>query len=205
MTRVPSALLLVLLLAPPAAAGALSDLLMAPGLFTEAADGPLLAYDEARTVPPGSPMEPLAEGRIVLAMVGAAADRRLELARQGTGGTTRPFAEFPSGGANPVLLYFLESAVRDLAAATGGNPFYLRNRMREALVAAGLGPDASPREIAIQPFVADRNRARLGPFADLTLRLRFDAADPGRLLELSADTARDADGYHHRLTLVAED
>ena len=38
----------------PAAAGPLTDLLMAPGLFAEAPDGPLLAYAEERTVPDGA-------------------------------------------------------------------------------------------------------------------------------------------------------
>ena len=47
--------------------------------------------------------------------------------------------DFPAGGANPVLLYFLETTVRDLRRATGGSPYYIRNRMREALVAADLG------------------------------------------------------------------
>ena len=42
-------------------------------------------------------------------------------------------------------------------------------------------------------------------FADLALRLRFDAARPERLLELSADTAGGDGGYHHRLMLTAED
>ena len=41
--------------------------------------------------------------------------------------------------ANPLLLYFLETTVRAMAEATGGSPYYIRNRIREALVAADLG------------------------------------------------------------------
>ena len=116
----------------------------------------------------------------------------------------RPVADFPASGPNPVLLYFLESTARGMAQATGGSPFYIRNRIREAVAAAGLG-DGSPLEVAIVPFAADPNRGRMGGFADLTLRLRYDEGRPDRLLELSADTAEGAEGYHHRLALIDGD
>ena len=77
--------------------------------------------------------------------------------------------------------------------------------MREAVAAAGLGAEGEPRDVVIEPFAEDQNRGRMGAFADLALRLRFDAARPERLLELSADTAEGDGGYHHRLTLTAED
>jgi hypothetical protein len=198
------AFLLALLLPFPAAAGALSDLLMAPGVYSAAAAGPLLAYDEERAVPAGSGLRPVTGGRLVLALADGADGRQLVLTQE-TGEARRPVASFPGGSSNPVLLYFLESTVRDMAEATGGSPFYIRNRMREALGAAGLGADAEPRDVVIEPFSGDRNRARMGAFGDLALRLRFDADRPERLLELSADTAEGDGGYHHRLTLTAED
>ena len=43
-----------------------------------------------------------------------------------------------------------------------------------------------------------------GAFADLTLQLRFDPADPARILELSADTAAGEGGYHETLVLLPE-
>jgi hypothetical protein len=194
-------LLLALTLPLPAAAGALSDLLMAPGLFEEAGDGPLLAYAEDREVPEGGRLEPAEDGRLVLAAAEGPEGRRLALTRD-VGGAERPVASFAPGTANPVLLYFLEATVRDMSAATGGSPFYIRNRMREALAAADLGPAGEPREVVLRPFEADGNRARMGAFADLALRLRFDADEPARLLELSADTAGEDGGYRHRLTLT---
>jgi len=197
-------LLLALMLPPPAAAGQLSDLLMAPGLFEDAGDGPLLTYAEARSAPEVAGLEPLDDGRLLLAMAEGPDGRKLKLA-QDVDGTERPVSSFSAGTANPVLLYFLEATVRDMSAATGGSPFYIRNRMREALAAADLGPEADPREVVLHPFEADRNRARMGAFGDLALRLRFDADEPARLLELSADTAGDAGGYHHRLTLTEGD
>jgi hypothetical protein len=197
-------LLLALLLPLPAAAGALSDLLMAPGMFADAGDGPLLAYAEARTTPESAGAPPVEDGPLVLALAAGADGPQLALTRDADG-TGPPVAAFPAGSANPVLLYFLEASVRAMAEATGGSPFYIRNRMREALAAVDLGPPGEPREVVLRPFEADRNRGRMGVFADLALRLRFETDEPGRLLELSADTAADADGYHHRLTLIAGD
>ena len=189
----------------PAAAGALSDLLMAPGLFEDAGDGPLLAYAEARAVPEGAGLAPARATAASCSRSPRGRTGRSLALTQDVDGTERPVSSFSAGAANPVLLYFLEATVRDMSAATGGSPFYIRNRMREALAAADLGPEADPREVVIHPFEADRNRARMGPFGDLALRLRFDADEPARLLELSADTAGDAGGYHHRLTLTEGD
>jgi hypothetical protein len=188
----------------PLAAGQLSELIMTPGVFADAGDGPLLAYAEARSVPEGTGLEPVEDGRLLLAVVAGPEGRKLALT-QDAEGDERPVASFSTGTANPVLLYFLETTAQAMAEATGGSPFYIRNRMREAVGSADLGPVGDPREVVLHPFEADRNRGRMGAFADLTLSLRFDADEPGRLLELSADTAGDADGYHHRLTLNAED
>jgi hypothetical protein len=116
----------------------------------------------------------------------------------------KPVGSFPTGVANPLLLYFLETTVRVMAEATGGSPYYIRNRIRDALVASDLGVAAgAAREVVLMPFAADPNGAKMGVFGDLSLRLRFDPGAPGRLLELSADTAAADDGYHDRLLLIA--
>ena len=93
--------------------------------------------------------------------------------------------------ANPLLLYFLETTVRVMAEATGGSPYYIRNRIREALVASDLGAaDGAEREVTLTPFAADPNRRADG-------RVRRPEPSgcasipgaPARILELSADTA----------------
>jgi hypothetical protein len=197
------ALLLALLLPLPAAAGPLTDALMAPGLFAGAPDGPLLAYAEQRTVPDGAARADV-DGRLLVAAEPGPRGRQLAVTRA-AGGKVEPIAAFPASGPNPVLLYFLETTARDMAAATGGSPFYIRNRIREALAAAPLGPADAPGAVVLRPFAADPNRARMGAFADLALRLRFDPERPDRILELSADTTDAAGGYHQTLRLVTED
>lgn len=203
MTR--NLLAALLLLAPlPAAAGALTDLLMAPRLFEGAAVGSAVVYAEEREAPEGEGMSvgDVTGGEVRLEVV---APNELRLLRAEDGAAT-PMGTFTAGVANPLLLYFLENNVRVMAEATGGSPFYIRNRIREALGAADLGvATGAAREVTLTPFAADPNRARMGAFADLVIRLRFDPADPARILELSADTPAGADGYHERMTLVAEE
>jgi hypothetical protein len=194
-------LLLPLVLPLPAFAGALTDLLMAPGVFGEAPAGEAVAYGETRTVAGEGSIEDVADGTVRLEVVGAGDGRELRLVRGGDGGEV---GTFPAGSANPVLLYFLETTVRAMAEATGGSPFYIRNRIREALAAAGLGPEGAPGEVTLVPFEKDANRGRMGGFADLAIRLRFDPGQPARIIELSADTPAGADGYHETLVLIPE-
>lgn len=196
-------------LAPAVHAGALTDLLMTPGVFAAAPPGSAVAYAEERTVPEGGTLDSVAGGEIRLEVREDAGTRELTLVREADG-AARPVGTFPASNANPLLLYFLETTVRATAEATGGSPYYIRNRMREALAAADLGAEAATeagtgREVTLVPFADDPNREKLGVFADLTLRLRFDPARPERILELSADTAPGAGGYHEKMILIAED
>ncbi len=192
------------LLPQAVSAGALSDLLMAPNVFAEAPVGSEVAYTEDRVVPDGGTLTDVTGGAVRLEVHADGADRSLILVKEADG-KPQPMGTFPTGVANPLLLYFLETTVRAVAEKTGGSPYYIRNRIREALVAADLGSGDGAREVVLTPFATDANKAKMGVFADLTIRLRFDPARPDRILELSADTAAGADGYHEKLVLIAED
>lgn len=200
----PLPLLLALLAPLPAGAGAVSDLLMAPGLFVGEPEGGAVAYAEDLAVPEGGTLEDVAGGVVRLEVVEDAGTKALRLVRE-RDGTPHPVGTFPTSVANPLLLYFLETTVRATAEATGGSPYYIRNRIREALVAADSAGEGPVREVTLVPFATDPNRARMGAFANLALRLRFDPARPERILELSADTAPGEDGYHEKMVLIAED
>ena len=193
---------LALLAAPPASAGPLSDRLMAPGLFAAAPEGPVMSYSHVREAPP--PTGDLPEGRLIVTVVPSQQGPMLDLSRE-EGGKTLPVAQFSASGPNPVLIYFLESTARAMAEITGGSPFYIRNRLREAMAGASLGSAATPELTTLHPFVQDPNRGRMGAFGDLAITLRFDPARPERILELSADTPAGEDGYHDRMVLVMED
>ncbi len=106
-----------------------------------------------------------------------------------------PLGSFPAGVGNPMIMYFYESTVRDMAAATGGSPFYIRNRMKEALArdvavergqATFDGREVATRRVTLRPFEGDENAARMEGFADLSLTVTMSDAVPGWYLSLEA-------------------
>lgn len=205
--------LAVLLAAGPGFAGPLSDLIFAPGAAAGTASE--LSYAHERTVPADLPEDAalpkaVSDEVLTLAQSSGEAPRRV-LTRQGPGEAgPAPVSEFPLSGPDPVLLFFLESTARNMAALTGGSPFYIRNRIREALGQADLGTEVTvgetaARQIVLHPFAADPNRASMGAFADLALTLVVETGEPPRFLSLSADTAVAEGGYHESLTLMPED
>ncbi len=207
-----------LLLAGPVQAGGLSDLIMAPGVLASAPEGEVLRYGHERKLParaegeelPGAGRDfalpkPVAGGEAVLTSVAHADGPWLVLTLR-EAGKSHEVARFPASGPNPILLFFLENVVRNAAVQTGGSPYYIRNRIREALMAAGPGAGPDGRStVTLHPFAGDRNRARMGVFADLALTIGFDPDDPGRLLSLMADTGAGSGGYSESLTLIAEE
>lgn len=163
--------LFALLIATPLSAGELSDVILAPGALS-GLDAPL-TYDrklgdesETLLLRPGPRLTLILDGR----EVGA----------------------FAPDSAHPAVMFFLESTVRHMAEATGGSPFYIRNRIRDALAQA-------PLDAPVMPFSGDPNRAQMGQFAGLTLTFQTEGAE---VLQLSADTAAGTGDYHESLTLV---
>ncbi|MEZ5797691.1 MAG: hypothetical protein R3D63_09640 [Paracoccaceae bacterium] len=205
--------LLVLLAGPvlPVQAGTFSDLVMAPGLLVAAPTGTVARYSMTRHLPAHAetagtaaevrPLVPVVDGRLELAVVENGGGRHLAL-RRDMNGKAEPEITFPADGPNPVLLYFLENVVRGIASETGGSPFYIRNRIREVLAAAGIPAGQGPQQVILQPFAQDPNRDRMGIYGDLTLSISVDPARPDRILALSADTAAGDSGYSEHLLLV---
>jgi hypothetical protein len=118
-------------------------------------------------------------------------ERRLE-----EEGPARPLGNFSAAIGNPVGMMFLEQTVNSVATATGGSPFYIRNRIREALGGEGEteavtatwdGEEVPATAIALRPLAGDEHRAQLGRFADLEIRVVVSEAVPGWYLSLSAE------------------
>lgn len=193
------ALVLALCLSGAASAGPLSDPIMAEGVFADAGAGEVLQYSLSSNGP-GDAAPALSALRLLVMDDNGT---KFLLLDQEAGGTRSEIARFPAASANPLLLYFLENIVRDMSQATGGNPFYIRNRIRAALIAAEAAPGADGRiTVTLEPFAADPNRDRLGPFAGLRLQVSFDPAEPGRLLSLKADTGAGPGGYSEEMILT---
>lgn len=128
------------------------------------------------------------------------------------GERVRRIGRFPAEVGNPLAMYFAEELVRDMSDTLGGSPFYIRNRLKEALArpadarqvaAVWNGAGIAAEEVVLHPFADDPARARMGPFAGLEIVVTVSEAVPGWYLGLAA-TASGADGaavYVSRLVL----
>jgi hypothetical protein len=109
------------------------------------------------------------------------------------GDRRQPAGPFPSLVGNPVLLVFLERDIAEMSRTLRGSPYYIRNRIREALGAATPAEPArfvfEGREVegwraAVSPFAQDRNRDRLREHADKRYEFTLSDAVPGGLYEV---------------------
>lgn len=124
----------------------------------------------------------------------------LELVQQ-TDSRTRKVGPFPISGGDPVLVFFLEQTARDMASLTGGSPFYIRNRIKDAIFRGGdLSRDGQHAIATFRPFADDPNAGRMQGFENLTLTFVMDEPT-APIRELRAETAGEASGYASRMVL----
>ncbi|MGP3696248.1 hypothetical protein [Rhodobacter sp. NSM] len=199
MKPIRAMLLLAALSAAPAAeAGRLAEVIFQPGAF--AATTEVTRYAHERKGPEIAGLQLVPDGELVVTPEGAGEATRLSLVHH-MAGRDVPIAEFPASGGDPVLLWFLENTVRSMAIITEGSPFYIRNRMREAIAAADFAEAQGPVTVELHPFAQDARRQAMGPFADLVLRITFDAGQSVPLRALEADTTSAGGTYRETLTL----
>ena len=146
-----------------------------------------------------------------LVQIGPAADGLTGITLQ-EGGRTRILGTYEAVTGNPVIMYFLESTLRQMADVSGGSPFYIRNRIKEALLEDAEivpaefdlgGQIIAAEQVTIHPFANDAARNRMGDFADLTLSVTVGEAIPGWYGKLAAFTSPDGDeAYSNTLTLT---
>ncbi|MGV8989692.1 MAG: hypothetical protein ACOH2H_26165 [Cypionkella sp.] len=133
------------------------------------------------------------------------------------GDLKRDIGIFPASVGNPVIMYFMETTLRDMAGKTGGSPFYIRNRIKDALltdaeilpVTVRLGDsDVDARQITLLPFAHDTARARMGRFADLKLVVTVSEKVPGWYYSLVSTAPSDPGApdtrYSNAITLSAK-
>ena len=117
----------------------------------------------------------------------------------------RALGRFPASVGNPMIMYFYESVVRDMSASAGGSPFYIRNRVKEALIqpsevepgeAVVNGKTVATKTVRLRPFAGDPNQDRMRGFGDLELSVTMSDEVPGWYLSLVAE----ADVYRSETT-----
>ncbi|MFD1331531.1 hypothetical protein ACFQ4O_05910 [Methylopila musalis] len=101
---------------------------------------------------------------------------------------------------NPVIVVLLEQDVREMQKVLGGSPYYIRNRIRDAISGGGQveparldvdGKTVDGWKLTLKPFAHDARRDQLKGFADRFYELTFSDAVPGGLHSLKAVTPRD--------------
>ncbi|MEM7497032.1 MAG: hypothetical protein AAF371_03445 [Pseudomonadota bacterium] len=170
------------------------DLLFATPHLGNAKPGAVIGYAHTRRTAHPQRLGADFDRRITVA-TGTEADpaTRIVLDAEGTPRHLDPFRGVPG---NPLLMVFLENTVRAVSQATGGSPFYLRNRIREALgdrlssqpmILAAGNARLPARSLSVRPFEGDENAERMGPFASIELRFVVAEAAPGMLVAMTAD------------------
>ena len=109
---------------------------------------------------------------------------------------TRKLGQFPASVGNPMIMYFYETVVRDMAETAGGSSFYIRNRVKEALVEPSEveigetqlnGETLSTQIVRLKPFEGDPNSERMQGFGDLVLTIVMSEDVPGWYVSLLAE------------------
>lgn len=121
----------------------------------------------------------------------------LEL-RQGE--NARTMGRFPASVGNPMIMVFYESVIRDMAESAGGSPYYIRNRVKEALIQpskleAGTamvnGAEVATQTIRLRPFDGDPNANRMLGFGSLEMTVTMSEDVPGWYVSLVAEAGTD--------------
>lgn len=199
-----TALTLLLALAGPALGGEAGD-----AVFAER--GPWSLGDQALNWhlttqgPQAEGFLPIKDGALTLTEISHPSDGRpvLQLTVHG-GDIDRRIGPFPVSSGDPALIYFLEQTARDMASLTGGNPHYIRNRLKDALFRGGeIARDGDTATAVFHPFADDPNAARMQGFQSLTLTfvMAADLAAPIRRMSAVAGGSGGSPGYRNELVL----
>ena len=205
MSRLLLAPALAFAVALSAPAGAQTEILFSTPHLEETASNSTLVYHWTSHFRDGTTGDIAERTETVKLAIGASPDigaRPLEVTMI-SDGHERRIDSFTGVPGNPVLMVFLEGMVRSIQKATGGSPFYLRNRIKDALRdGLTVSTDKNGVEtLTMRPFETDRNRARMGPFAMTEVQFVVDRSAPGMLLRMVADTGgpRDQAVYYEEV------
>ena len=110
-----------------------------------------------------------------------------------TGARKVQLPEIEQAEGNPVILYFLEHDIREMNRLTKGSTNYFRKRIRMALynsaslretTARYQGRTVAAKEISIQPYLDDPNRARFEQYTRKRYVFVLSDAVPGAVISI---------------------
>ena len=212
--RVLAATLCLILSGTAALAGAASERVFSRAALDLIDVSQVAVYSHVREGNLGEVLRPVADGEIRVALRKSEGGTRQAVVTMGQTGKLRPVSVFPAKNGSPLVPMFLESAVRAMARATGGSEFYIRNRIKEAFGGGGTveavqldvnGETVDAERIVFEPFANDRNRDRMGEFADLTLRFTVSDTLPGDVIRFIATTGGTKGDVAYRETFAFQE
>ncbi len=204
-------LLIALLLGSPAAAVETYDLIFRQGTLSGVPETTVLHYDRQVAIAANPDYSARQTGRVELNFEPEDM-ARLKFVQ---GDKHRVVGLFPATVGNPIIMYFVETVLRDVAQEAGGSPFYIRNRIKDALIQPAPieeitvsldGEDVIAKTITLRPFAEDKNRDKMGVYGDLALTFTMSSDVPGWYSSLvaSAPGKDGAPGYSNALTLRSD-
>lgn len=182
--------------------------------------GTVLRYDYEKIVPhqPEAEANPgkevvagFDEGSVAWTLVEGPDEARgvqMVLSRDGNG-VDLPL--MPTSGGNPLAVVFLEQVSRSISGLSGGSPFYIRNRMKEALLTEGAqtsatvtveGGEAEVESVTLAPLADDPNAHKMRGLDALEMTFTYGDDVPGGIYALEAELLN-GDGvavYHEVMT-----
>ncbi|EFO30288.1 conserved hypothetical protein [Roseibium sp. TrichSKD4] len=169
------------------------DLLFKTGTLDNLPRSQQLTYDRQVALPSNQELADHSTGTVRLSFgEDDMADLRFE-----QGEKYRKIGAFPATVGNPMIMYFVETVIRDMAGTAGGSPFYIRNRVKASLIEKTPINDTEitvdnemvpAKTVTLYPFKNDPNRERMKGFEDLALTVTMSEAVPGWYYALEADT-----------------
>ncbi|MFZ5963724.1 hypothetical protein ACOXXX_12280 [Thalassococcus sp. BH17M4-6] len=169
------------------------DLLFKNGTLDDVPRDAVLVYDREVTNAIKPDTGPRDTGRVVLQVEEGSAPTAFLRFEQGD--KYRNLGKFPASVGNPMIMYFVETVARDMGESAGGSLFYIRNRIKDALVTP---TDAVPGEaqfdgrtiattsVTLRPFEGDPNVDRMQGFGDMAMTVTMSDEVPGWYHSLSA-------------------
>lgn len=188
---------LALAMIGPAMAGPASERLFSRAALEQVAENQQVVYAHVRSGTSQDDLQPIVNGEIRIQVQASDTGEPEAAVTMGEAGKLRPVSAWPVSSGNPIVPIFLESTLRTMSRVTGGSTFYIRNRIKEALSIGGTietvemqvaGQTVTAQEIVFRPFAKDKNRARMGAFADMKLVFVVSDDLPGDIVTFRAET-----------------
>ncbi len=216
MTNSKTLLSLIFFVCSSLAANAdtVADFIFDESLLSQLETNSELSYEHVLVAPENAPKKGFEDGQIDVVFQYASDGAGEVKINFGQAGAQRQMKALPTVGGNPLVMVFLESTARAMSSIAGGSPFYIRNRIKNALLTEGEqsmegvsidGNETEVKKVTLLPFALDPNKQRMGQFGSLEISFTYGAGVPGGIQELRAFVPAATDGetlYEERITFA---